>query len=237
MSGHDHASADVPGHGHAAPDMSGRWLSVAEAVAYCARAGLSRNIKTIRRWAERSIRYPENTEFRVREQDTGFGFRYMIERRSLDLKIRQELEFEAKKAGADTPGQDIPRPDMPASDVGHLTPSEEHTSAPDTPGQAQPSPDTGTRRLEVQSIGEEFLKDQVVEKDRQIGELNRQLERRDEQIMTMLERDRETNILIRGLQDTLTNMLRLEAPTRYREEASDRGTVDNPDGPSEHQGV
>lgn len=44
----------MSGHGPDQPDMSGLWLSVAEAVDLCAEMGLYRDIKTIRRWAQRS---------------------------------------------------------------------------------------------------------------------------------------------------------------------------------------
>ena len=45
------------------------WLTVPEAVAYCEARGLSRNIKTIRRWAARSLSRPENAEVTVREDN------------------------------------------------------------------------------------------------------------------------------------------------------------------------
>ena len=68
------------------------------------------------------------------------------------------------------------------------------------------------RKLEVTSIGDDFLKDQIEQKDTQIGELNDQVRRRDEQIMTLLKRDRETNVLIKGLQHTLWHSLGIEPP-------------------------
>jgi len=155
----------------------------------------------------------------VREQDTGFGFRYMIDRASLDLKIKQELEFEADKKDADMSGQDLTPPDTSAPALDENKPSIEKVVLPDTPGHDQPGPDEPTRRLPVQSVGDDFLKDQISEKDTQIAQLNKQIERKDEQIMTMLERDRETNILIRGLQDALTSTLGLNAPPpRYHDE-------------------
>jgi hypothetical protein len=95
-------------------------------------------------------------------------------------------------------------------------------------------PDTPVRRLEVASIGDDFLKDQIGQKDIQITELNRQLERRDEQIMTMLERDRETNHLINGLQEALSQSLGIESPTRMQLKARHEGdnptSADRPDG-------
>ena len=75
-----HAHADRPGQAHNGPDTAGLgispsdaaliWLTVPEAVAYCEARGLSRNIKTIRRWAARSLSRPENAEVTVREEDT-----------------------------------------------------------------------------------------------------------------------------------------------------------------------
>lgn len=227
-------------HGREVDAASEEWLSVTEAVAYCAQHGLSRNIKTIRRWAERSFKRPESAEVKVREQDTGFGFRYMIERGSLDLKIKQELEFEANKKDTDASGQGQASPDTSAPALDENKLSIEEASLPDTPGHDQPGPDEPTRRLPVQSVGDDFLKDQISEKDTQIAQLNKQIERKDDQIMTMLERDRETNILIRGLQDALTSTLGLNAPPpRYHEELKPEAhrEGDNVDGGGEPLGV
>lgn len=68
------------------------------------------------------------------------------------------------------------------------------------------------------------MREQLAEKDRQIAKLNDQIERRDEQIMTMLERDRdrETNLLINGLQVALTKTLGIESP-RTREDGQVAG--------------
>ena len=41
------------------------------------------------------------------------------------------------------------------------------------------------RQLKVTSVGDDFLRDQIQQKDTQIAELNDQLKRRDEQIITM----------------------------------------------------
>ena len=70
---------------------------------------------------------------------------------------------------------------------------------------------------------EQFLRDQLAEKDRQIDKLNAQIEGRDEQIMTMLgAHNRETNLLINGLTNTLSQTLGIEAPnpTRHRPAAA-----------------
>lgn len=87
----------------------GDWLTVSEAVIYCSLFGLSRTPKTIRKWAQRSFGNPESAELEVRREDVTHGFRWTVSRTSLDRKIEQELEFEARsvaergQAGVVTP--------------------------------------------------------------------------------------------------------------------------------------
>jgi len=76
------------------------WLTVAEAVSYCALKGLPRTAKTVRKWAHRSHLDPENGDVVVRREDVENGFRWTIEHTSLDLKIKQELEFEARRSSS-----------------------------------------------------------------------------------------------------------------------------------------
>ncbi len=194
------------------------WLSVAEAAAYCTAKGLSRNIKTVRRWAYRSVSHPETAEVLAARQDTDIDFRYVIERKSLDTKIAQELEFEAKAKRSDMSGHDRTSPDKPDESLAQNSLGLRQRAAADTPAhdqvgedmsdknEAQKSAVAQQKNLPIENnTGNDggFLKDQLAEKDRQIGKLHKQLERRDEQIMAMLERDRETNILIKGLQEAL----------------------------------
>ncbi len=134
--GNQHA----PGHGLPILDAhpSGRWLSVPQAAAYCAEKGLSRTPKTIRRRASRSgDGDPENPDVVVRSQDTDNGFRWLIEKNSLDLKIEQEIDFE-KLDSVETP--DRTRPDM--SSHGHLAMPEQNSA--DTPEDASTHVRTGT---------------------------------------------------------------------------------------------
>ena len=214
---------DTPGPVRPSPDMSGQWLTVAEAVAHCTDRGLSRNMKTVRRWAQRSHARPENAEVLVREQDTPNGFRYVIEKTSLDRKIAQELAFDAKKSEGDRSGQIPTGPDM-------STPGEHGNAAdpqaPEGEDRSTPvrtDPDMPVRKLEVASVGDDFLKDQISQKDGQITELNEQIKRRDRQIDAMLERDKETNILINGLQEALSQSLGIESPTRMQLRAHREG--------------
>lgn len=228
--------SNAPGQVHHGPDISsearapssGAWLSVPEAVAYCEAQGLRRNIETVRRWAARSLARPESAEVLAREQDTPNGFRHLIERKSLDRKIAQELAFEASRASADASepvgtGPDMVAPLEPQCGAEDSLPSGAVLPEPDRapPGMSEP-----VRRLEVTSIGDDFLKGQIAQKDTQIGELNDQLKRRDEQIMTLLERDRETNLLINGLQQTLSRSLGLDG---VREIKIRRGGDSEPD--------
>ncbi len=69
------------------------WLTVAEAAVDCSLKGLFRTSKTIRKWAHRSFEDNENAELAVRREDVENGFRWSIERASLDRKVEQELEF------------------------------------------------------------------------------------------------------------------------------------------------
>ena len=83
------------------PDRSSEcagWLTVAEAVLHCTQRGLPRTPKTIRKWAARSHLAPDNADISVRREDTENGFRWSIEISSLDRKIDEELEFEARKS-------------------------------------------------------------------------------------------------------------------------------------------
>ena len=229
---------DSAGHGQSGPDTTGQpiapadpaltWLTVPDAVAHCEARGLSRNIKTIRRWAARSLAHPESAEVTVREEDTENGFRYVIESESLDRKIAQELTFEARRTGADITA---PVPTEPDTSGQAPTPESLEITTPTEPDSPAPASepvrteaDIPSRKLEVTSVGNDFLQDQIGQKDIQIAEMNDQLKRKDEQIMTMLERDRETNYLISGLQQALTKTLGIEAPRPPRQQTGDSGT-------------
>lgn len=217
-----------------AADTNLTWLTVPEAVAYCEARGLSRNIKTIRRWAARSLSRPENAEVTVREEDTENGFRYVIERQSMDRKIAQELTFEAQRTATDKTASVQTEPDTTGQVLTAPKAANAPQSQPDTPDPVsepvRTEPGSSARQLKVTSVGDDFLRDQIHQKDTQIAELNDQLKRRDEQIMTMLERDRETNYLISGLQQALSQTLGIEGPiqSRRRPEGDSRPGVPSP---------
>ena len=63
------------------------WLSVDDAFLACQEAGLERTKKTIRSWAR-------NEHVEAQKQTTPTGERWMVEKTSLSVKIRAELEFQ-----------------------------------------------------------------------------------------------------------------------------------------------
>jgi hypothetical protein len=74
------------------------WLTVDQAVAFCATLGLSRTPKTLRKWADRSFN-KEDADVVVRREDTMWSYRWKIEKTSLARKVDQELSL----AGANVP--------------------------------------------------------------------------------------------------------------------------------------
>ena len=75
------------------------WLTVEEAVAYCADQGLSRTAKTLRKWAERSYKIPEGEVVSDREDTLWGRYRWKIERASLERKVGEELGRERATQG------------------------------------------------------------------------------------------------------------------------------------------
>ena len=189
-----HMSEPVP----ASADTFGQWLTVQEAVVHCLSKGLHRTPKTVRKWAMRSSN-PESgsAEIVARAQDTENGFRWLIERASLDVKIAQEIEFDTRKHAGKLEAnifEPVPTSADMFGEVLALETSVEpvgtgvHLSAP-VPTSAHPNPDYL-----------DLLKTQL---DR----AQQQLDVKDRQIDALLECDRETNILIQGLQTSLTKVV------------------------------
>lgn len=78
-----------------APQIERKWITVDEAFMLCQEAGLDRTKKTIRSWCRH-----EHVE--GRKQTTPNGERWMLEARSLEVKIRSELEFQRQSAPVQT---------------------------------------------------------------------------------------------------------------------------------------
>jgi len=62
------------------------WITVDQAYAYAIEKGIPRTKKTFRKWCSR----PDTLT--CRKQDTQNGFRYLIDRASLDIKLAEEKE-------------------------------------------------------------------------------------------------------------------------------------------------
>ena len=181
-------------------DGFGPWLTVQEAVAYCLLKGLSRTSKTVRKWAQRA-RDPESgtAEISVKAQDTENGFRWLIERSSLDVKIEQEKQFEQRKDGGANEANTF---EQVATGVHPSLPvlvEEQRTSETCTTPNPSVPVRTGANQSNEQML--DFLMKQIDTKDQQLAVKDRQIE-------SMLERDHETNILIQGLQTSLTGVVR-----------------------------
>ena len=119
------------------------------------------------------------------------------------------MRAETDKA-ADTPAPVLAQPDTPGQ-VSHTAEpqiaAEGAGTSADMPAQAQTGTEPFVRKLEVISRDEGFLRDQISQKDVQIAELNEQMRRKDDHISAMLERDKETNVLIHRLQDAMSRTL------------------------------
>jgi len=185
------------------------WLTVQDAVSYCQSKGLSRTPKTIRKWAMRShLLEPGAGDVVCQAQDTENGFRWLIERASLDVKIAQELEFEARRNSTSFLPNML-EPVQTGADEGGA--EKLKNLEPETLG-------TGANQsAEVHTS--------VVADARYIGFLEKQLDLahgqiavKDKQIDALLERDRETNILIQGLQGGLTRLLQTLPGRKERED-------------------
>ena len=195
------------------------WLSVEEAILVCADRGLNRTPKTIRKWASRSFGLDSSqAEILVRKQDTINGnFRWMVERISLERKVEQELEL--LRSTSDI----IPAEPVTTSlNQGEPAPTDtDKNNVENIDTNIAESVRTSTdatdpvRPIDAEMV--EFLKQQLQIKDEQIAV-------KDSQIESMLERDHETNILIQGLQGSLTGVVNA-LPGAKRADDENRSTV------------
>jgi hypothetical protein len=133
---------------------------------------------------------------------TATGDKYLVTPQSVERHLAQINELQAIDAVAT--GRDAPRHVATSSDTPNTVPAPGADAAAggDKPRQVATS-DGGShlvphveRELGQLRDDREFLREQIKVKDNQIAV-------KDEQIAAMLERDRETNILIRGLQEGL----------------------------------
>lgn len=107
----------------------------------------------------------------MHEQDTLTGFRYVIERGSLERKVAQELAFKADRTEADMSEQWHARPGMPAARSDEGTSDSKDRTDPVMPASVCPNPDMSgdcadpeVRKFSVSTVTDGYLKDQTVQK-------------------------------------------------------------------------
>lgn len=207
-----HSSLQVSSEPVAAgADGFGDWLTVQDAVTYCQSKGLSRTPKTIRKWALRSQNLDAGSGDVVAcAQDTENGFRWLIEHTSLDVKIAQEIEFEARKK-PETFVPNLLEPVATGADGGTAV----------QPDNAMEEPvNTSAHSSEAVHTLPHPDASYVAFLEKQLDRAHQQIDVKDRQIDALLERDRETNILIQGLQGGLTRLLN-RLPGREQDDVRD----------------
>ena len=126
-------------------------------------------------------KYCGRGDLECQKVETTYGERYLITPASIDRHIAMIVERTAAS------GHVQPRPD---ANVRSLKNDTEREGGHPTPVREQPRPDAYVQRIESEN---EFLRGQIGQKDKTIDAL--------------LERDRETNILVGRLQEMLTPLL------------------------------
>ena len=152
-------------------------LTIDEALERYARAGLPRTPRSVQRYCAKG-------HLDCRRIETAFGEKYLISPASVDKHIGYIEEVRPVATS-----RDMPRPvaTTVASEASHEHPRQTAATSPDL---SRPVATAYVERLENEN---EFLKGQIDVKDKTIEAL--------------LERDRETNHLIAGLQKMLTPLL------------------------------
>jgi hypothetical protein len=153
-------------------------LTVEEAAARYEAAGHARTMRAIQKYCARG-------DLDCTKEETTYGERYRITPMSVARHIEQIEQV------SQTSGREQPRPDANV----RVLESEVRTEQKDDPSvREQPRPAApDDRYVNLLERDNGFLREQIDRKDHQI-------QQRDTQIEAMIERDRETNILIEQLQ-------------------------------------
>ena len=191
---------DTPRQDATGPDLSRRdatdpefnySLSIEQVADRYAAAGHPRTHRTIQRYCAKG-------HLDARKMTTAFGDKYLVAPYSVTRHIAQTNEviaFSGKTTGDDVARQDAAGRDLSRQDAtGRDTDTASSASAPadlrnsqDATIKRDMTPAVGERYVGALERENDFLRDQIRIKDTQIGELS--------------SRARETNVLIKGLQD------------------------------------
>jgi hypothetical protein len=180
-------------------------LSLEQAMDRYARAGHPRTIRSLQR-------YCTNGHLDAKKVATTLGDKYLVTPQSVARHIAQIEELHSLDMVAT--GHDMSRPVATAFAPQHSEPVTELPQAtePDKPRQDAKG-DNDVSRYVV------HLERQVEQAKDERDFLREQIDRKDKTIDALLERDRETNYLVRGLQEMLSPLLsigRREPPSEQR---------------------
>jgi phosphoribosylformylglycinamidine (FGAM) synthase-like enzyme len=168
-------------------------LTLEEVAERYARAGHPRTLRTLQR-------YCAGAHLDAQKIATTTGDKYLVTPQSVDRHIAQIVELSALELVAT--GRDVSR---------HVATADDREDKPSVEPSAAATGDDTVRQVatatSTSSVDAARLEREVerLEDDRDF--LREQIKVKDGQIASLLERDRETNILIRGLQEMLTPLL------------------------------
>jgi len=177
-------------------------LTVEEVLLRYEAAGHGRTARAIQKYCARA-------DLDCIKEETTYGQRYRITPASVARHLEQIEQVSQAK------GREQPRLD---ATVRTVEPEIDHEQKEEPSVREQPRPDASDTRYVSQLVSEnDFLREQIGRKDHQI-------EQRDNQIQAMIERDRETNILIKGLQERIPQLAQGEREaSAHHVEATDAG--------------
>lgn len=194
--------SDMTGFDRTEPVQTGPWISVAAAAEVFAAGKIPRNKRSIRRYCERG-----ELECRKTENENHQPF-YLIAKDSIFRYIAQQRDLQ--QSDPDTIGPDRTEPDGAG------------------PSRIDSEPDiesiiTGHDRTEPELSDNEEPTDET----EIIDFLKEQIRKKDEHIDALLERDRETNHLIQGLQNLVLQL----QPSAYVERKEGEKLTDSVSNP------
>ena len=176
-------------------------LSLEEAASLYARAGHPRTLRSLQR-------YCGNGHLDARKIQTALGDKYLVSRQSVARHILQIEELNSLDNVATGRGfsrQVATSHDTPDKPQEHTTPTATTTTSSDTTQPPAPTGSDSPRQEATTSpdmsryVGRLEMEVEQAKDERDF--LREQIDRKDKTIDSLLERDRETNFLIRGLQD------------------------------------
>lgn len=194
-------------------------LTIEEVAERYANAGHPRTLRTLQR-------YCASGHLDCRKAATTLGDKYFVTSQSVARHIAQTAELAAIQLVP--PGRDASRPGALGRPVvlaqeierldaasGDMSVGNSEENGRPAPGVAQrPEFGLGADLLRQPPTGDANVSPLVAQREKEIGRLHddiaflrNQISTKDEQIAALLERDKETNFLVRGLQQMLTPLL------------------------------